>query len=449
MTTTTPFLPKYTFDQLSEQVCLRLSCIGNVLKTSDMWEGIPELCQQIEDEPRAVNSVIAEVKTKSKVIIQNPIVRESHMILARVYILLYYRHRDDAIYKAIVFPELKRYMGIYANEKQQMELIHTHTDKIIELDKLVEEAKKKDVKPVFKFEGFPGDTRDHLFIEYNEEELFRSMSPVIKKLCKDYGTHLDEPEVWYNAKKVVHTLRDIKRPELMIQRAAEALCIGQIYEGYKGAQIILLCVYMMVRESPNHAHFDNFIAQIESYALNADTDMHVLKNVRPIKNWLDENLPLDDYDYIGDSARKQDAFTAEDMERALADYKSRIQTLEEEKKAKMAENDDLLKKVQELEKQATNNQSDDDEEQAEPPLGVLHNKVKFELFLRFLEQCGVNINRTNKTDIGDLWHAFTEKSADDCRKYCSNRNYINNHTKKEIEELNKRLSYLGITAIEL
>ena len=309
------------------------------------------------------------------------------------------------------------------------------------LAQILEEAKKKDVKPVFKFEGLNGDERDHLYIEYSEEQLFRNMSGVVHELCEKYDTRLDEAEVWYNAKKVVHTLRDIKRPELMIERAVNALTIGQVFEGYKGAQIILLSVYMMVRESPHHEHFDNFITTMESYALNDKTDKYVLRNVRPIKSWLDENLPLDDYDYIGDSALKQETFTKEEMERAFAEYEKKIQLLEEEKK-------NLLMTIQNLETQVKSPQ-EEDEDSSEPSLGILLNKVKFELFLRFLEQCGVDVNQANKTDIGDLWHAFTEKSADDCRKYCSYRNYKNNHTKQNIEDLNKRLSVLGITSIQL
>lgn len=448
MTTNTQFLPQYTLDQLSERVCLRLSYFRNFFNASNMWEGIMERCQKIEDEPRAVNSVIAETKKLIKEMVSNPQVSLNHFILTRVYIILYYRHRDDQIYKAVVFPELKRYMGIFAGEKQIAEIIHAETNKIIELDKLLEEAKKKDVKPVFKFEGLNGDVRDHLYIEYSEEQLFRNMSGVVHELCEKYDTRLDEAEVWYNAKNVVHTLRDIRRPELMIELAVNALTIGQVFEGYKGAQIILLCVYMMVRESPHHEHFDNFINAMESYALNDKTDKYVLKNIRPIKNWLDDNLPLDDYDYIEDSALKQDSFAVEDMERALAEYKKKIQSLEEEKNAKEEENENLLKTIQELETQVKSPQ-DEDEELSELSLGILHNKVKYELFLRFLEGCGLDVNQANKTDIGNLWHAFTEKSANDCRKYCSYRKYKNSHTKQNVEDLNKRLSNLGITSIQL
>ena len=89
------------------------------------------------------------------------------------------------------------------------------------------------------------------------------------------------------------------------------------------------------------------------------------------------------------------------------------------------------------------------EETAEPPLEVLYNRVKFELFLRFLELGGVDILNTNKTEIGNLWHAFTEKSADDCRKYCSTRSYVNNYTKEKIKELNRRLALIGLEKIQL
>ena len=50
-------------------------------------------------------------------------------------------------------------------------------------------------------------------------------------------------------KDVQINITEVKRPELFIDRAVTGLVAGQLYDGYKGAQIIMLCVYMMVRSS--------------------------------------------------------------------------------------------------------------------------------------------------------------------------------------------------------
>lgn len=82
---------------------------------------------------------------------------------------------------------------------------------------------------------------------------------------------------------------------------------------------------------------------------------------------------------------------------------------------------------------------------------LLYNKVSFEFFLRLLESAGFDINNTgNKTRVGQLWHMITGKSADDLRKFCSDRyQYDNNHTKEDIKRLNKHLGDMGISTIEL
>lgn len=451
MTTNTQFLPQYTLDQLSERVCLKLPHFWNFFNAGNMWEGIIERCQKIEDEPRAVDSVIAEARKLTKGIITTPQIRLYHFILTRVYIILYYRHRDDQVYKAIVFPELKRYMGFYAEEKQLAEIIHVETNKIIELDKLLEEAKRKDVKPVFKFEGLNGDVRDHLYIEYSEEQLFRNMSGVVHELCEKYDIRLDEAEVWYNAKNVVHTLRDIRRPELLIERAVNALTIGQVFEGYKGAQIILLCVYMMVRESPHHEHFDNFINAMESYALNDNSSMRVLKNVRPIKSWLDENLPLDDYDYIGDSALKQETFTKNDMERTFAEYEKKIQSLEEEKNNEIEKLQAQLKEAKEIQQVPTLNTGDchikqeEEENPIQELLGTIENKPILSLVWRLMQLDGANLSeRGDKKIVQKILEMITGIPFNSCKKIWEVGNRPITRKVEDIAVLNQYMKSIGM-----
>lgn len=326
------YLPQYTLDQLSERVCIQLEGFKAVLNTKNMWDGITELCIKIENEPRAVNSVIAEAKQNHSQVLGS--VYLYNTVLTRVYILLYYRHYDDTIYEDVVFSQLIKAMGYYSNNNPLKELIQPTIKNIIEQDKLVEKAreeqKNKEVKPVFAFEALSRPVMDRLFDEYSEELLFRNMSGVIKDLSVKYQTHLDEAEVWYNAKIVVHALRDLRRPELFIERVATGLVHGQIYHEYEGSQIILLCVYAMVRSAKDNTHFAKFISAMEKYGDElSNQTMLVLKKVKPIKKWLDEQQPFDDYDYIGETVMKE-LYTSDDMKRAFTEYQTRIQQLEKD-----------------------------------------------------------------------------------------------------------------------
>lgn len=452
MTDNNLYLPQYTLDSLADRVAMKLEYFYSI-GTDHMWDSIIEPCKKVEEEQRNISSVIVEAKKENSIFVNGTNIRKYHPKLTRIYILLYYRHRDTPLYQSIVFPQLERNMGVYANDKFLKNIIIAEIDKILEQDKLVEKAleeKRKNVSPVFAYVAHSRPEMDHLFIEYGEEQLFRHMSRIIKELAERHDVHLDEADVWYNAKQVVHSLRDIKRPELMIERVASALVPGQIHNEHKGSQIILLSAYMMVRATREHSHFDNFIKKMESYALDDSFKWTVLQNIKPVKKWLDENLPLEEeWDYIGETPIRE-TFSRADMERVLAEYKGQIESLKKEKESQDRQVQELLAKLKEAEEKAqTQTQDDEEEETSEPPLGILHNKVKFELFLRFLELDGVDVLQANKTDIGNLWHAFTEKSPDDCRKYCSSRIYENNHTKEEIKELNRRLALLGLKSIQL
>lgn len=120
------------------------------------------------------------------------------------------------------------------------------------------------------------------------------------------------------------------------------------------------------------------------------------------------------------------------------------------------ENEHLKERIAELEaenkelkeKQTIPEEADELEEKEQED--VLYNKVSFECFLRLLEKAGFDINNTgNKTRAGGLWHMLTGKSADDLRKFCSGRNYCNNHTKEDITRLNAKLEEMGIEEIKL
>lgn len=434
------FLPQYTLDQLSQRVCSGLP-FCNFYNT---WEGIPELCMKIEAEPRAVDSAILMVQNKHDTSIEQN-VNKYHLVLTRVYILLYYRHRDDQIYQALVFPELIKNMGRYAGDDLR-NVIQPEINKILELDQLVMKAKeeeKKNIKPLFAYVPHSMPALDRLCIEYNEERLFLEMTNIIKDLSTRYETHLDEANVWYNAKQVVHTLREIDHPEYLIERVAKSLVYGQIYNEYEGSQIIMICVYVMVRATKNNSHFSKFVSAMEALSFK-DTNLLLIKNqIGAFKSWIDKHTPFDGYDYIGDTQTPtDDVFTKADVERMVSEYKAQIENFEKQLAQKEKMIADLQMKVQiEDEDGEVENRKDNDK--------VLYNKVCYEFFLQLLEIAGLNINNTNKTDIGKLWEFFTGKAGNEIRKFSSKRNYKNNHTIKDIKTLNELLDVLKITNVKL
>lgn len=352
-----PIVSQTKLNVLQERVCRPINYLCTKIDSATpLWDGPIKMCQQIEEDQFSVDTVVMEAKKYNGSFngINTP--RLYHAVLCRVYIILYYRHRDDQLFQEIVFPRLRESMGVYNDV--HLNAINEIIDKILtqeELMKRVQEEKKKDVKPVFEYVRHNGNEQDHLYIEYSEELLFRSMKGIINGLSEKNGTHQDEANVWYNAKKLVHTLRDVNRPELLIERAAVALVAGQMYRGYEGSQIILICAYAMIRSSKDNTHFAPFIQKMESLA-NADTDLSVIKNsIHAIKNWVSDNLPFDEYDYIGEQASNSESYSSADIERIrnqiVEHEKVEREKLQQENSELKIEKERLEFKVEELTKQ--------------------------------------------------------------------------------------------------
>lgn len=447
----TVYISQTKLDTLQEDVCRPISYLTTkVDSATPLWDGPIKMCQQIEADVFTVNSVVMEARKLNRNFngVNTPCLY--HAILCRVYILLYYYHHNEVTYKEIVFPRLTANMGSYFS--QYLDKINKQIFKILEQEKLVKTVqaeRKKDVKPVFAYVNHVSDERDLLFIEYSEELLSRSMSGTIKELVNKYGTGQDVANVWFNAKRVVHTLRDLNRPELLIERAAMSLMEGQVNNRYEGSQIVLLCAYAMIRASENNAHFAAFIEMMESLSDSKETDLRVIsQEINGIKGVID-NQTFDGYDYIGEQPTKAETYTEADIKR----LQEQIQAKEEEKRLP------LTKLIEDLQKQVSDKdallQAAAKKDETELPdvqelPDVLYNKVAYEFFIRLLENAGFDLNDTgNKTEAGNLWHMVTGKSADDLRRYCSTRKYKNVKTTSDIKRLNDKLSNLGMTTILL
>jgi len=130
-------------------LCLRVAKTLPFLDKMDserMWEKPIELCKKVESNVREVDNAILEARKNQWYYdynSSNPYVYQVTITL--VYILLYYRHHDDELYKALVFPELKDNMGIYGEKEFE---IQTKVCRVFEMERLIEMSKQnKDITP--------------------------------------------------------------------------------------------------------------------------------------------------------------------------------------------------------------------------------------------------------------------------------------------------------------
>lgn len=434
-----PFISQTKLYVIQDRVCRPINFLTTKLNSATaLWDDPIKKCQQIEKDLFSVDTVIIDSRKYDGFFTGVNTPRLYHAYLTRVYILLYYRHRDDKLFQEIVFPRLKDNMGIYNNS--HLKAINEQIDQILaqeELVKKMQEEKKKDVKPVFAYVSHSGLEQDHLAIEYNEELLFRNMSDIIRKLADKYNTRQDEANVWYNAKQVVHTLRDINRPELLISRAASALVYGQLNNGYNGSQIILICAYAMIRSSKNNSHFTEFIKEMENTA-NTSTDLLVIKNsIQTIKNWVDAKLPSDGYDYIGEETAKTENYTIADIERITKQFEEKNTTMEREYAKLMEENEQLKNQIELLQQQIEEEGSFEDIN--------WHDKVRLDLLLRLMKKDGADLDkRGNKTRAAEVMSSVTSLPLQTCKNYCSDSNLNNKKHEDEILKLNSILQALGM-----
>ncbi len=136
------YLPQYTLDRLAEYVCLPLEHFDRFYPET-MWTNVIPECARIEKHPQNVTSVTKKAKLTRKWCPRQGVM-DYHQFLTRVFALLYYRHSGDKIYQTIVFPELVRNMGLYAEDSILKEKICKGIDKLLEEDRLVaaENSKK-------------------------------------------------------------------------------------------------------------------------------------------------------------------------------------------------------------------------------------------------------------------------------------------------------------------
>ena len=244
------FLPQDILSNLTVIVANSLPFLDD-LSELIMWDKPIELCRQIETNIRSVFSVILKARQDGngryfRNVSTNPLL--SHVLLVRVYILLYYRHRDDELYKAVVFPELQQNIGVYGSK--YLNEIHRKVNRVLEIDQLIEknkQGKKENTDDIPKAEetftkavveqmmqhnltriaDFKKQLADQLqYVESFKKEISRlkqeneelrqkalTVIPVGQERWIDWlDDDVFDPRI--NAEKVASVLRDISSPHL-------------------------------------------------------------------------------------------------------------------------------------------------------------------------------------------------------------------------------------------
>lgn len=178
------FLPKFTLDQLADCVAMKVDYFNRHLNPDNVWniETVIKPCQMIEDEPRNVNTVIVEAKKDTSHFESGTNVLRYHARLTRIYILLYYRNRDDEFFKKYVFPRLINNMGAYGADNILKVKINQEIDKIKEQDKLLEQARKSPKSQQ--------EVNNQADIDYNKT--IAEQQRLIDKLTNDNNTLREE-----------------------------------------------------------------------------------------------------------------------------------------------------------------------------------------------------------------------------------------------------------------
>lgn len=341
------FLPKNILNTLCLRVCQELPYLKG-FDAATVWNEPIQFCRQIESNISEVDGVILTT-TKDKGFYKNnnayPL--NSHLLLTRIYILLYYRHCDDKLYNSIVFPMLQKNMGIY---KEKLNGIKEMIKNVLKNEQMIEQARqemKKNVKPKYALIDLDESEGDEYFSKFSHEKLFCQLCDYLEHLKSNYFVRFDVTSIWITAKDVVKKLWQEIAPEKMIDRIFHKLSLnagtGYVEDG--AAEAVLLCSYAMMRSVSKSDHYQKAIEHFEKIPERNDDYNYLHEWGKYIKMKLDDgSISFDDYDYTGGSQKVDETFTREQVALIVQNMKSEADTLRQS-------NEDLTKRIEELEKE--------------------------------------------------------------------------------------------------
>ena len=352
------FLTKDILGNLNLRVAKTLPCLKSI-NDSTIWDKPIELCKRIEENVREVDNVILEVRKENGYFRNssaNPL--NFQVILACVYILLYYRHADEELYIAMVFSVLQDNMGIYG--EKLLDDIQSKVKKVKEIDSLIEQSrqeKKQNSKPKYALIRLRSGEADEYFSEFCNETLFRKISFYLEEISSNLFPHFDVASIWLTAKDVVSKLWQEKAPENFIDRLYHKLSMtgvtGKIERS--AAEGVLLCCYAMMRTVTKSDHFQKAIAYFERIP-HEHNDYNLLFNhIGALKEAMDyQYSSCTDYDYTGGANQATETFTKDDVERILSESNEKYEKLKADSSANYnslkEENEHLKKDNEQLKK---------------------------------------------------------------------------------------------------
>jgi hypothetical protein len=447
------FLTKDILGNLSLRVAKKLPCLRS-LNDSTIWDKPIELCKRIEENVREIDNVILEVRRDNGYYQNNsgnPLIFQ--VMLARVYILLYYRHEDDELYKAMVFPVLQENMGIYS--EKLLNDIQSRVKKVQEIDRLIEQSrqeKKQNSKPKYALVRLNSGEADEYFSEFSNENLFREISGYLESVRSQFFPRFDVASIWLTAKDVVCKLWQEKAPENFIDRLYHKLSMsgGTGYVERGAAEGVLLCCYAMMRTVTKSDHFHKAIAYIEKIPHEPNDYDLLYDEIRSLGELMDHlSSSCTDYDYTGGTNQTTETFTKADVERILSESNEKYEKLKSDTSAIYAslkdENEQLKRDKEQLKKEVAEKESILSRELEEGSTEDIewHDKVRLDLLLRLMKKDGANLDiRGNKTRAAEVMRMVTSLPLQTCKNFCTDQYVSTEEHSDEILRINTKLQTL-------
>lgn len=332
----------------TERICHSINYLSIESPNNPLWDVPMKMYLRVEQDPLEVDSIVLEAKKNNVRYPGTNTVKVYQGVLSRVYIILYYRHRDDELYKNIVFPMLIKNMGFFS--QNHLKTINNEIDNLLKQEEMIDDRKKQTSN--FTIPKLNRGELDELFDEYNKEKLFRQFVAFYEEELHPDNVMLDCAELWYVAKDFIRKLWHSQHPESYIERIQHQLAIDDNIKVYE-PELVIICIYIIMR-AINGNHFAKTIEKIEGYE-NRQTDFHYLsKTIHLVKHWINEVHPYDgDYDYLSEQNEVESSINDENntissKSIATAELKQRIDELEAENAQLKEKNETLETKNQQL-----------------------------------------------------------------------------------------------------
>lgn len=315
---------------LTNRVTKTIPVLGT-LDAEKMWQHPLEQFYKVADNPNLIDSIILEENRVAS--IYSGRIRNSHVSLACIYILLYYCNRNDTFYKQFVFSELAKNMGIFGSD--HLNKINERIDRILLMDNAFEEEearKKKDMKPLFRLPELSEVEYDELDKEFSKESLYRMITPIIDTLGLDHLFYPNMPQLWKAAKEIMLFFDSVEYPyhfvpKILAKIDAQYGSIGDIH-----GQLLMLCIYGMLRSVKDNWKMLHVISKIEEYKTNNLTKYAVLKmSIGALKDAFDDSNVkwFDGYDYT--QAYQKSGILSNPAETLISDRLKVMQNLLDQK----------------------------------------------------------------------------------------------------------------------